>query len=67
MKNDRLLSYTEAAEILRLAPCTLRAWVSKGRITHVKLSKKVFFRPADLEKFLDDCVVEARPKERCRE
>ena len=42
----KLLNYQEAAEILNLAPQTLRQWVSGEKIPFIKLGRAVRFTPA---------------------
>lgn len=47
---ERLLRTEEVAEILCVAPMTIRTWVFKRRIPFVKLGKSVRFRREDIEK-----------------
>jgi excisionase family DNA binding protein len=54
-----LVNLTEAAEILRLKPCTVRAWVLRRRIPFVKLGRRVLFRRSDLEALISENVVPA--------
>jgi excisionase family DNA binding protein len=54
-----LVNLTEAAEILRLKPCTVRAWVLRRRIPYVKLGRRVLFRRRDLEALISENVVPA--------
>lgn len=50
-----LLSEREAAAVLDVAPGTLSVWRSTGRypIPFVKVGRKVRYRQADLEKWLE--------------
>ena len=48
----KLLNYYEAAEILNIAPITLRKWVSAGAIPSVKIGFSVRFLPEQLEQFI---------------
>lgn len=50
---SKLLNYKEAAEILNLAPQTLRQWVSAERIPFVKLGKAVRFS----KKIINDIII----------
>jgi hypothetical protein len=54
-----LLNRCEAAEFLRLAPGTLSNWHStqKVKIPCFKLGKRVFYRKADLNKWLEQQAV----------
>ncbi len=56
-----LLDYKEAAQILRIAPATLRKKVMFGVVPVVKLygkNGKVLFLRQDLEKFINEHRVE---------
>jgi len=53
-----LLTVDQAAEYLGLAPSTIRAWVYKGKLAHLKLGKgrwaPLRFRYEDLEAYLEE-------------
>lgn len=55
-----LLNTEEAARVLGIAPTTLATWRCTGRVPlpYVKIGRRVGYRPADLERFLDASVVE---------
>jgi len=44
-----LLTVPEAAGYLRVSIHTLRAWIWKGMVAHVKIGTRVFLRLADLD------------------
>ena len=54
-RTSDLLDRAEAAKILRLSPGTLANWQSTQRrkIPCLKLGKRVFYREADLQKWLE--------------
>ncbi|MBQ10471.1 MAG: hypothetical protein CMJ45_02855 [Planctomyces sp.] len=54
------LGNDEAAQYLGVTPSTLRTWVSKRRVPHVRVGRLVRFRLADLEKFLEAGAVPVR-------
>ncbi len=60
---ESLLNYDAAAKWftskgISCSPLTLRRWVSRRQVPHVKLrGGRVFFDPATLEKFLADQAV----------
>ncbi len=54
---DRLLKPAEAAEYLQCTENTLRCWVSRRRVPHVKIGRSVRFRLADLEAFVEKNLV----------
>jgi excisionase family DNA binding protein len=59
---DRLLTAQEAAEFLNIPLNTLRAWSSERKITRISVNKNfVRYRKEDLEKFINDNLVEAHP------
>jgi excisionase family DNA binding protein len=52
----------EAAAALHLKPTTLRAWILKGKVTYLKLGRRVFFREEDLAELIANSVVTAVKK-----
>ena len=48
-----LLSLHDAASYLQLAPQTLYGFTSKGTIPFIKKGKKLYFRLAELDKWLE--------------
>jgi excisionase family DNA binding protein len=50
---QKLLDYEEAAELLHIAPQTLRRWVSTGRVPYHKIGKAVRFSERHLEEILE--------------
>jgi excisionase family DNA binding protein len=61
MADSGLLTIAEAAALLRLQPSTLRAWVLRRKIPYVKVGRLVRVRRADVEAFIAESVVPARP------
>jgi excisionase family DNA binding protein len=57
---SNLVNVAETAEMLRLKPSTLRAWVLRRRIPYVKLGRRVMFRRSDVEALIARSVVPAR-------
>ena len=53
MNND------EAAEYIGCTPDTLRIWVSRNQVPHIKVRRLTRFRKADLDEWLDAHVVAA--------
>ena len=49
---DRLLTVSEAAQLLRVHPVTLYEWVSAGRVPSIKLGRKRLFDPRELQRWL---------------
>jgi excisionase family DNA binding protein len=64
MDSQELLTVPEAGSYLRLKPSTMRAWVLKRRINHVKLGGRVFLRRCDLESLVIASLVPAKPAEK---
>lgn len=54
-----LLTVSEAAAFLRLKPTTVRAWLLKRKLAHLKLGGRVFLRHSDLRDLIDRCFVPA--------
>ena len=44
-----LLSVDSAAKFLGLSPWTIRAWLSGGRLTRLKVGSRTFVRQSELE------------------
>ena len=57
-----LLTISEASEMLRLRPSTLRAWILRRRIPYVKFSRRVFLRRADVEALISSSIIPAEGK-----
>ena len=53
------LTVAEAAEFLRLRPSTVRDWILRRKIPHVKLGGRVFVRRVDLESLISSSLVPA--------
>ena len=66
MTEPGLLTVLEAADILRLKPATIRAWILKRRIPYVKLGGRVFLRKSDCEALITANVVPAREDRNAR-
>jgi excisionase family DNA binding protein len=45
---EPLLNLQEVCAILRLQPCTLYAWVRRGKIPYVKVGSLLRFRRSDI-------------------
>jgi DNA-binding transcriptional MerR regulator len=48
----RLLTLLEVAAMLRLSPHTIRCFVRKGKLSPVRLCRRLLFRPADIERLI---------------
>ena len=53
-----LLTYKQVAEILSVAPITLRKWVSAGKIASIKIGTSVRFSPEMIEEFIKKSIRE---------
>ena len=56
---ERTLHTDEAAKILGCTSKTLRVWVGKRRVPHVRVGRLVRFRVEDLARFLEEHQVPA--------
>jgi excisionase family DNA binding protein len=66
MADGALLTLAEASSLLRLKISTLRAWILKRRIPHVKLGSRVFIRLSDCEALIAASLVPAREDHNAR-
>ncbi len=55
---ERLYSVSESAEILRIAKCTVWAWLKSGRIRGAKIGDRRVIRESELQRLIVD---DARP------
>jgi excisionase family DNA binding protein len=53
-----LLTYEEAAEILRIHPQTLRQWVSLKKFPHLKIGANVRFTQAMIDQYIKSTLVD---------
>ena len=59
--NDRLVTYREAADLLRVGESTLRRWVMNRTIPFVKISSRTLFDRDQLAEWVERHRVPARP------
>jgi len=52
MTIPRLLSLSEVADLLRVSPHTVRAWVRKGRLQPVRICRRLLFSPDVVSSFV---------------
>ena len=56
MNAERLLTLAEVADLLRVSPHTIRAWVRKGRLQPVRICRRVLFSPTVVSRFVNVAV-----------
>jgi len=49
---ERLLTLLEVADLLRVSPHTVRAWVRKGRLKPVRICRRLLFAPDVVSRFV---------------
>ncbi len=49
---DDLVTTKEAAELLRVSPWTISAWLSQGKLRRIKAGGRTLISKADLETFV---------------
>ena len=52
MITERLLTLVEVADLLRVSPHTVRAWVRKGKLHPVRICRRLLFDPSEVSRFL---------------
>jgi excisionase family DNA binding protein len=57
-ERSTLLTYDEAAEILRIHPQTLRQWVSMKKFPHLKIGANVRFTQAMIDQYIKSTLVD---------
>jgi excisionase family DNA binding protein len=58
---SELLTVAEAANLLRLKPSTMRAWILRRRLPYCKVGRLVRIRRTDVDALIASSVVPARP------
>ena len=51
IKEEKLLTTTEASEFLRISRITLHRWKKEGIIPHVRIGDTIRYKKSDLETF----------------
>lgn len=51
--NDGLLTVQQASEFLHISVSTLHKLSASKSVAHYRLGKRVFFKPEDLEEYLE--------------
>lgn len=59
MSTERLLTLIEVADALRLSPHTIRAFVRKGKLSPVRICRRLLFRVADIERLIAECAADS--------
>jgi excisionase family DNA binding protein len=52
VSTPRLLTLLEVADLLRVSPHTVRAWVRKGRLQPVRICRRLLFSPEVVARFV---------------
>lgn len=52
MSTGRLLTLLEVADMLRVSPHTVRAWVRKGRLRPVRICRRLLFTSDVVSRFV---------------
>lgn len=63
VKRMELLDVNEAAQMFRLKESTVRSWILKRKIAHVKLGRRVFLRLCDCQQLIDASLVLPKAQE----
>lgn len=64
MSDSELMTVTEASELTRLRPSTIRRWLLENKVEYVKLGRRVFLRRGYLTNLIENSVVPSRPRPR---
>jgi excisionase family DNA binding protein len=60
VSTERLLTLLEVADLLRVSPHTVRAWVRQGRLQPVRICRRVLFSPEAVNRFVHGAQAEVR-------
>lgn len=53
MTVQRLLTLLEVADLFRVSPHAIRAWVRKKRLQPVRLCRRLLFDPREIDRLLE--------------
>jgi excisionase family DNA binding protein len=51
---ERLLTLEEVADALRLSKHTIRAFTRRGKLSPVRICRRLLFRPADIARLIQN-------------
>lgn len=57
---DSLLTVTEVSERLNLRPSTIRMWISKSKLAHLKLGRSVRVPESEVTRVIEESTIPAR-------
>jgi excisionase family DNA binding protein len=57
---DSLLTVTEVSDRLNLRPSTIRAWISKSKLAHLKLGRSVRVPESEVTRVIKESMVPAQ-------
>jgi excisionase family DNA binding protein len=60
VRMDSLLTVTEVSERLNLRPSTIRVWISKSKLAHLKLGRSVRVPESEVARVIEESTVPAR-------
>jgi excisionase family DNA binding protein len=60
---QKLFDLLEAGRYLNLSPHTLRSWVQRHRIPHLRLGRRILFDPRELDAFVETSRVDPKTPE----
>lgn len=64
MQEDTLLTIREAARRLALRECTIRAWLARRKLPHVKCGRSVRVPAEAIERFIQENTIPAKEERR---
>jgi len=59
---EQLLTVKQVAERLSLSTHCIRSWLFQGKLPHVRLGRRIAFRPEDIDSFIKKNLVQAKER-----
>ena len=64
-KVPKLVTIQEAAAVLTLSPWTIRNWIAKGTVSHIRLGRRIAVPLSEVERLVREGTVDrAKPTEK---
>jgi excisionase family DNA binding protein len=64
MENNKPLTVRQAADVLNLSQATIRAWLARRKLGHVRLGRAIRIPQTEIQRILSQGMIPAREQRR---